>query len=205
MSDKQVLPSLTFQLWVWVSILRFNFVPLETLQSALSVFLPFISTASLSFNSPNSQHIALSIDACKTIDWFLKPQVEQNWNTKGKSNPVSTTGRRPHNLQSTTTLVNSKLSKTTHSYSTASGRLFTSHRLNHNFKLQMFISFAKKNESFNIYPNVQNATQILTLISKTSSTLTCLSKEKVKISCPKTEAGLYAPLSRKGLIFITIA
>ena len=46
-------------------------------------------------------------------------------------------------------------------------------------------------ESFNIYPNVQTATQILTKISKISSTQTCLSKEEVKISCPKTEAGLY--------------
>ena len=45
----------------------------------------------------------------KMHDGILTSQVEQKSQTqKGKSNPVSKTGRPPHNLQCTTTLVNSK-------------------------------------------------------------------------------------------------
>jgi len=46
-------------------------------------------------------------------------------------------------------------------------------------------------ESFNNYPNVQDATQTETNISKISSTQIGLSYVGVKTSFPKTEAGLY--------------
>ena len=60
-------------------------------------------------------------------------------------------------------------------------------------------------EFHNIYPNVQDATQILTQISKISLTQTCLSKVEAKISCPKTEALLYKKRSNgTTAIFLSI-
>jgi len=54
----------------------------------------------------------------------------------------------------------------------------------------MFVFFFT--EYFNNYLNVQDATQIVTKISKISSNQVGLSYVGVKNSCPKTESGLYS-------------